>query len=109
MGATLSHRGPDDEQVLSRDGVGLCFRRLSIIDLDGGAQPLWNEERDVACVLNGEIYNFRELRSDLEGRGHRFRTGSDAEVIVHLFEEEGAAFVEQLLGMFAIAVHERST
>ena len=104
MGATLSHRGPDDEQVISRQGAGLCFRRLSIIDLEGGAQPLWNEERDVACVMNGEIYNFRALRQELEGRGHRFQTGSDAEVIVHLYEEEGAAFAERLHGMFAVAV-----
>ena len=104
MGATLSHRGPDDEQSISRDGLGLCFRRLSIIDLEGGAQPLWNEERDVACVLNGEIYNFKALREELEGRGHRFRSGSDAEVIVHLYEEEGANFVHRLDGMFAIAV-----
>lgn len=104
MGQSLAHRGPDDEQVLSRAGVGLCFRRLSIIDVAGGAQPLWNEDRDVACVLNGEIYNFQALRKGLMERGHRFRTGSDAEVVVHLYEEEGARFVEQLVGMFAIAV-----
>lgn len=104
MGATLSHRGPDDEQTISRDGLGVCFRRLSIIDLDGGAQPLWNEEHDVACVLNGEIYNFKALRAELESRGHKFRSGSDAEVIVHLYEEEGPDFADRLHGMFAIAV-----
>lgn len=104
MGETLAHRGPDDEQLLSRGGVGLCFRRLSIIDLDGGAQPLWNEEGDVACMVNGELYNFRELRADLEARGHRFRTQSDAEVVVHLYEEEGAGLGDRLVGMFALAV-----
>ena len=104
MGSTLSHRGPDDEQVSARDGAGLCFRRLSIIDLEGGAQPLWNEARDIACVLNGELYNFKELRAELLDRGHQFRTGSDAEVIVHLYEEHGARFAERLIGMFAIAV-----
>jgi len=104
MGATLSHRGPDDEQVSAQDGAGLCFRRLSIIDLDGGAQPLWNEERDVACVLNGEIYNFKELRAELIERGHSFRSSSDAEVIVHLYEELGVEFADRLIGMFAIAV-----
>ncbi len=104
MGATLAHRGPDDEQVISQDGAGVCFRRLSIIDLDGGAQPLWNEDRDVACVLNGEIYNFKELRAQLEERGHRFSSASDAEVIVHLYEDLGDDFADQLTGMFAIAV-----
>ena len=109
MGATLSHRGPDDEQVTSRDGAGLCFRRLSIIDLEGGAQPLWNEARDVACVLNGEIYNFKELRAGLVERGHSFRSDSDAEVIVHLYEDLGDDFVDQLIGMFAIAVIDYRT
>ncbi len=104
MGATLAHRGPDDEQVLSRGGVGLCFRRLSIIDVEGGAQPLWNEDQDIACVLNGELYNFQELKTELEARGHQFRTKSDAEVIVHLYEEEGAEFAHRLVGMFSIAV-----
>ncbi len=78
MAATLEHRGPDDQGVEARAGVGLAFRRLSIIDLAGGHQPLWNEARDVAVTCNGEIYTFAELRADLERRGHRFATGSDA-------------------------------
>ncbi len=104
MAATLEHRGPDDQGVEARAGVGLAFRRLSIIDLAGGHQPLWNEARDVAVTCNGEIYNFAELRADLERRGHRFATGSDAETLVHLYEEEGAAMLERLVGMFAVCV-----
>jgi asparagine synthase (glutamine-hydrolysing) len=104
MGATLAHRGPDDGTELARGGLGIAFRRLSIIDVEGGRQPILNEAGDVAVVCNGEIYNFLELRSGLEARGHRFRTGSDVETIVHLYEEEGERCVERLVGMFAIAI-----
>jgi len=104
MAATLEHRGPDDQGVEARAGVGLAFRRLSIIDLAGGHQPLWNETRDIAVTCNGEIYNFRELRADLERRGHRFATGSDAETLVHLYEEEGPEMLSRLVGMFAVCV-----
>src|SRR5947208_7175006 len=102
---TIAHRGPDDEQHLVRHGhVGLGFRRLSIIDLTTGAQPLLNESGNVAVCCNGEIYNFRSLRTELEERGHRFRSRSDSEVIVHLYEDLGMDFVHRLQGMFAIAL-----
>ncbi len=106
MTAALIHRGPDD-QGLHVDPLGRCtlgFRRLSIIDLDTGHQPIANEDESVWVVFNGEIYNYRELRTDLESRGHRFRTNSDTETIVHLYEEFGPACLDRLAGMFAIAI-----
>jgi asparagine synthase (glutamine-hydrolysing) len=106
MCATLVHRGPDDEGIDVRDGVALGMRRLAIIDTAGGRQPLWNEDRSVRVVFNGEIYNFAELRRDLEKRGHRFATATDGEVIVHLWEERGPALLDDLNGMFAIAIHD---
>jgi asparagine synthase (glutamine-hydrolysing) len=104
MAGTLVHRGPDDGTELVLGPLGIGFRRLSIIDVGGGRQPIFNETGDVAVVCNGEIYNFLELRADLESRGHRFRTDSDVEAIVHLYEEEGERLVERLHGMFALAV-----
>ena len=92
MTRTIAHRGPDDETLELRAPFGVGYRRLAVIDPAGGRQPLWNETRDVAVWCNGEIYNFRELRRELQGRGHTFRTGSDAECIVHLYEECGARF-----------------
>ena len=104
MCAVLAHRGPDDEGAYLGPGVGISMRRLSIIDLTTGHQPVSNEDGSVWVVLNGEIYNYRELRHALECRGHRFTTTSDTEVIVHLYEEHGARCVEKLRGMFAFAV-----
>ncbi len=104
MCAAIHHRGPDDEGIMVDGPLAMGMRRLSIIDLAGGHQPLWNEDRSVAVVFNGELYNFQEVRSDLEARGHRFATRSDTEVIVHLYEEVGDACVERLRGMFAFAV-----
>jgi asparagine synthase (glutamine-hydrolysing) len=104
MARTLAHRGPDDETYLVRAPFGVGFRRLAVIDVAGGAQPHWNETRDVAVFCNGEIYNYRELRAELEGRGHAFRSASDVECIAHLYEECGTRFPERLLGMFAVAV-----
>jgi len=104
MTRTLEHRGPDDEGLHEMHGIGLGFRRLSIIDVSGGHQPILNETGDIAVVCNGEIYNFEELRAKLVARGHRFRTGSDVETIVHLYEEHGARCVERLRGMFAFAI-----
>jgi asparagine synthase (glutamine-hydrolysing) len=98
---TLIHRGPDDEGIDIRDGVGMGMRRLAIIDLSGGKQPISNEDDTIRVVFNGEIYNFRELRSDLRSRGHRFSTQSDTEVIVHAYEEFGPGFPKRLNGMFA--------
>lgn len=100
----IVHRGPDDEGIYVHEGAGLGIRRLSIIDLAGGHQPIHNEDRSVWVVFNGEIYNFPRLRRELESRGHQFYTGSDTEVIVHLYEEEGADCVGDLRGMFSIAL-----
>ena len=103
---TIVHRGPDDEGIYTRGRAGLGMRRLSIIDLAGGRQPIHNEDASVWVVFNGEIYNFPELRKDLESRGHQFYTHSDTETIVHLYEEMGADCVQQLRGMFAIAIYD---
>ncbi len=108
MCAVLSARGPDDEGYYLGEGVGLGMRRLSIVDLAGGQQPICNETGSVHAVLNGEIYNFRELRRELEAQGHRFRSASDTEVIVHLYEEYGTQCVHKLRGMFAFAVWDEA-
>ena len=100
----IVHRGPDDEGFHVSGPFGLGFRRLSIIDLEGGHQPLSNEAGDVWVVMNGEIYNYRELRRDLKQRGHVFRTDSDTEILVHLFEEKGPEMVRDLVGMFAFVL-----
>ena len=107
MCAVIRHRGPDDEGVRVDGGVGLGMRRLSIIDLATGHQPIRNEDASVWVVFNGEIYNFRELRRDLERRGHRFATSSDTEVIVHGYDEWGEGVFSRLQGMFAIALWDR--
>lgn len=104
MANAILHRGPDDEGFYDGESVVLGMRRLSIIDVGGGQQPFSNEDGTVWTVCNGEIYNFRELRKMLQERGHRFRSGSDVEVIVHLYEEHGESFIDHLAGMFAIAL-----
>ncbi len=106
MMAAMRHRGPDEEGILSAPHMTLGMRRLSIIDLAHGSQPVWNETETLAVVSNGEIYNFRELRDELEKKGHRFRTRSDTEAIVHAYEEWGEGCVTRLEGMFALAVVE---
>jgi len=106
MCQTIIHRGPDDEGVYAQGPAGLGMRRLSIIDLAGGRQPIHNEDRTLWAVFNGEIYNFLELRQELEGRGHCFYTHSDTEVILHLYEEMGSDCVQKLRGMFAIALYD---
>src|SRR4051812_34052240 len=98
---SIRHRGPDDEGVYIDRNLALGMRRLSIIDLDGGKQPILNEDGSVVLVFNGEIYNYRELTEQLRQRGHTFTTASDTEVIVHLYEEYGDACVHHLRGMFA--------
>ena len=104
MNATLVHRGPDSDGIVIDGPAGLAARRLSIIDLAGGDQPISNEDGRVQVVQNGEIYNYRELRAELERRGHLFSTRSDTEVLVHLYEDRGPRFVEALRGMFAVAL-----
>src|SRR5262245_2933024 len=104
MTRTIAHRGPDDDGYLFADSLGLGFRRLSIIDLAGGHQPMSDAEETVWVVFNGEIYNFRELRRELEGRGHRFRTSSDTEAIVHGYKEWGTGVFDRLNGMFGVAI-----
>ena len=106
MCEVITHRGPDDEGIYARAGVGLGMRRLSIIDVAGGHQPVFNEDKSIWIVFNGEIYNFPELRPGLEKRGHRFYTHSDTEVIVHLYEEMGPACISQLRGMFGLALYD---
>lgn len=104
MNDLLVHRGPDDEGYYASGGMGLAMRRLSIIDLSTGHQPISNEDGSAWIVFNGEIYNFQELRSELLARGHKFSTKSDTETIVHLYEEKGLEFPKYLRGMFAIAI-----
>lgn len=110
MTASLAHRGPDEDGFFSdEDRVSLGMRRLKVIDLATGSQPIFNEDRTVAVVFNGEIYNFRELRAELEARGHRFATATDTEVLVHLYEERGEDFPKLLRGMFAFALWDSKT
>ncbi|MEO2163159.1 MAG: asparagine synthase (glutamine-hydrolyzing) [bacterium] len=104
MNASLVHRGPDDEGVLLRGPIGMGFRRLSIIDIQGGQQPIESEDGLLAVVGNGEIYNHRALRADLESRGAVFRTSSDIETILHLYREKGRALVDDLVGMYAFCI-----
>src|SRR5215471_18469280 len=100
MCKAIRHRGPDDEGVLVGPGIALGMRRLSIIDVSTGHQPIHNEDQSVSIVFNGEIYNFPELRAELEQAGHRFYTNTDTEVIVHAYEEWGRRAFPRLRGMF---------
>lgn len=104
MNARIVHRGPDQDGYYSAEGAAIGMRRLSIIDLSGGKQPISNEDQSAWIVFNGEIYNYRELRAGLLARGHRFRTESDTETILHLWEERGERALEELRGMFALAI-----
>ncbi|MEM8948818.1 MAG: asparagine synthase (glutamine-hydrolyzing), partial [Pseudomonadota bacterium] len=105
--ATLRHRGPDDQGLFQDEGVMIGHRRLAIIDLNSGDQPIYNEDRTVSTIYNGEIYNYVELRDELEGLGHRFYTASDTEVIVHAYEQWGVDGFARLRGMFAISLWDR--
>jgi asparagine synthase (glutamine-hydrolysing) len=104
MTGVLSHRGPDGEGFYFNGNIGMGHRRLSIIDLEGGSQPIYNEKKDIVIVFNGEIYNFPELRKELVNKGHVFYTNTDTEAIVHLYEDMGERCVEKLRGMFAFAL-----
>ncbi len=103
MGQSIAYRGPDDEQLYQDNTLGAVFRRLSIVDVEGGRQPLFNEDRSLMLMVNGEIYNHQELRAQLKDQ-HQFRTASDAEVILHLYEEQGSDFLRLLNGMFALVL-----
>lgn len=102
----IVHRGPDGQGTYRHDDVFMGMRRLAIIDVDGGHQPIYNEDRTLAVVFNGEIYNYRELMAELKGRGHVFATDSDTEVLVHLYEEKGERMLDDLRGMFAFSIHD---
>lgn len=107
MNDLIVHRGPDDEGYFTHENAGLAMRRLSIIDISTGHQPISNEDDTLHIVFNGEIYNFQELRQGLLARGHKFKTKSDTEVILHLYEEKGEDFPKELRGMFAVAVFDK--
>jgi asparagine synthase (glutamine-hydrolysing) len=105
MASAIAHRGPDGQGIFTRGPVGLGHRRLSIIDLEGGRQPMANEDDSIWITFNGEIYNYPEIRRELEAR-HRFKTHSDTEVILHLYEEKGEKCLDDLRGMFAFAIYD---
>ena len=109
MGQAIAHRGPNEASETVLGDAGFAFRRLSIIDVAGGQQPIWNERRDVAILLNGEIYNHLQLRTGLERKGHRFRTNSDVESVLHLWEDSRADCLGELRGMFALAIWDTRT
>src|SRR3954463_2250772 len=104
MSALLVHRGPDSDGSFVDGRAGLAARRLAIIDLETGDQPIANEDGTIHVVQNGELYNYRELRAELERAGHRFRTHGDTEVLVHLYEQHGLDFARRLRGMFTVAL-----
>jgi asparagine synthase (glutamine-hydrolysing) len=108
MCRTIVHRGPDDQGTFIDEHIALGMRRLSIIDVAGGHQPIENEDGTIKIVFNGEIYNYRALRADLETAGHRFRTRTDTETIVHAYEEYGVDCVNRLNGIFAFALWDAS-
>ncbi|NYE48007.1 asparagine synthase (glutamine-hydrolyzing) [Spinactinospora alkalitolerans] len=108
MAEKLDHRGPDSSGTFIDDGIGITLRRLSIIDPDGGDQPIYSEDGTVVLICNGEIFNHPELRRELARKGHRFRTGCDVEVLVHLYEEEGVDLLKRVNGQFAFAIYDRN-
>ncbi|MFS4449716.1 asparagine synthase (glutamine-hydrolyzing) [Maribacter sp. 2307UL18-2] len=107
MNRTLVHRGPDAQNILLFDNIALGFNRLSIIGLENGMQPIYNEDESLILICNGEIFNYVELKKDLENKGHKFRTNTDVEVILHLYEEKGHRFLNQLNGQFAFVLYDR--
>lgn len=103
---SIKHRGPDGSDMLVSENIALGFNRLSFLDLEGGMQPIWNEDETIVMVCNGEIYNYSDLRDELLGKGHHFRTETDVEVILHLYEADGMKFLTRLNGQFAIALYD---
>ena len=108
MTEALKHRGPDDEGYFMDASISLGMRRLSIIDLATGHQPIHNEDESIQVILNGEIYNYKELTNELKAKGHRFYTNSDTEVLAHLYEEHQQDCVHRLRGMFAFAIWDKN-
>ncbi len=109
MASVINHRGPDDEGIYVKGNVGLAHKRLSILDLSpAGHQPMSNEDGSIWIVFNGEIYNFLDLREDLQKRGHTFMSRTDTETIIHLYEEKGVECVNDLRGMFAFAIWDEN-
>ena len=109
MTEVITHRGPDSDGVYMDDYIAMGFRRLSIIDLENGDQPIYNEDGNLVLTYNGEIYNYQELKKELEGLGHKFSTTSDSEVLLHAFEEWNEDMFEHLRGMFAFAIYNKET
>ncbi|PKM62892.1 MAG: asparagine synthetase B, partial [Firmicutes bacterium HGW-Firmicutes-21] len=107
MSFAIRHRGPDLDRVYENDKLLLAFRRLSIIDLEGGDQPFISEDDRFSCVYNGEIYNYLELKDELEQKGHLFKTNSEVEVMVRLYSLYGAGFISRLRGMFAFIIYDK--
>jgi len=107
MNRTLLHRGPDAQETLLTGPLAMGFCRLSIIGLNNGSQPIFSEDEQIVIICNGEIFNYMELRMELKDKGHRFRTDSDVEVIVHLYEECGTRLLDRLNGQFAFALYDR--
>ncbi len=106
MADRIIHRGPDSDGYYTNNHMALGFRRLAIIDLNTGSQPIYNEKKDMVIIFNGEIYNYQELKEDLLKKGHKFRTKTDTEVILHGYEEYKYAFFNKLRGMYAFAIYE---
>jgi asparagine synthase (glutamine-hydrolysing) len=106
MTGALSHRGPDDVTLHRQPGLAFGFNRLAIVDPVAGRQPIFNEDGSVVLVCNGEIFNHRRLRSELQGRGHKFRAEVDVEVLVHLYEDHGVGFLDRIAGQFALALYD---
>ena len=109
MLALISNRGPDDESFFNNDNIYFGFRRLSIIDIDNGKQPMTNEDKTIILMCNGEIYNYKNLRNRLIKQGHIFKTKSDVEVIIHLYEEMGVKCFNELNGMFSVAIYDANS
>ena len=109
MTEVITHRGPDSNGFFSDDYISMGFRRLSIIDLEDGDQPIENEDGTLVLTFNGEIYNYRQLKTELEGYGHKFSTSTDSEVLLHSFEQWGEEMFEHLRGMFGFAIYNKET
>ena len=109
MADLIAHRGPDSEGYYTDDTIAMGFRRLSIIDLNNGSQPIYNEDKTKVIIFNGEIYNFKDIKDDLVKKGHKFSTNADTEVILHGYEEYNEKILDKLRGMFAFVIYDTGT